>query len=437
MKPGARLQTAIELLREIDATGRPADQVLNEGFRKRRYAGSKDRAAIAESVYGVMRRRGELDWLSEQAGLIPDPRRRVLIRELAWNGVDRQALVEQIGAAAHGPAALSPEEAAAFDSLPEGAAAPEAARGNMPAWMQDRLRVTFGADWRAEIAALNKLAPVDLRVNTLKTDRPGAVAALAAEGLEAAPTPLSPIGLRLSARRPIAGTEAFKKGLVEIQDEGSQLASALVDARPGMKVVDFCAGGGGKSLALAAAMQNTGRIVACDTSESRLKRAADRLRRAGAHMVERRVLSSERDKWIGRRAGKFDGGFDRVLVDAPCSGTGTLRRSPDLKWRIDAADVTAYSERQAHILEAAARLVAPGGRMIYVTCSLFDEENGDPVRRFLDSRDDFFSHPLSDLWPGVLPGTAPDAALSGDALLMTPRRTGTDGFFIAIIGRKR
>jgi 16S rRNA (cytosine967-C5)-methyltransferase len=279
-------------------------------------------------------------------------------------------------------------------------------------------------------------------VNSLKADRPAAKAALAAEGIEAAETPLSPLGLRLKSRAPLSGTEAFKQGLIEPQDEGSQLAALLVDARPGQRVVDFCAGAGGKSLALAAQMANKGRLVACDTSEARLKRAAQRLKRAGAFIVERRPLSSERDKWV-KRAASAKGGkgslFDRVLVDAPCTGTGTWRRNPDQKWRTAERDLFRLMETQGAILESAARLVVPGGRLVYVTCSWLREENEAQIERLLNERPDFFAYPIRDVWDetvGALGGGDCPAADGATNLRLTPLEQGVDGFFVAVLGRK-
>ena len=248
---------------------------------------------------------------------------------------------------------------------------PRAVANDLPDWLEPYLERVFGKSLEREMAALNAPAPIDLRVNLLKTDRETARRALAAEGVRAEPTPWSPLGLRLSERMPLSGLTAFKDGLVEVQDEGSQLAALLADARPGMRVVDFCAGAGGKTLALAAGMDNRGQLVACDVSARRLERAAQRLRRAGVSNVERRALASERDKWVKRHAG----GFDRVLVDAPCIGTGTWRRNPDAKWRSRPEDLAELIERQQQILRSAARLVRPGGRLVYATCSLLREED--------------------------------------------------------------
>src|SRR6185312_1481114 len=270
---------------------------------------------------------------------------------------------------------------------------------------------------------------LDLRVNLLKAEREAVYAALARQGIELARTKLSPIGLRLFERVPLGQLDLFKSGAIEVQDEGSQLAALLADARPGMRVVDFCAGAGGKTLALAAAMKNRGHLVASDIAEKRLERATQRLRRAGASIVQRQPLSSARDKWVKRHAQ----GFDRVFVDAPCTGTGTWRRNPDAKWRLRPEDLAELTALQAEILDSAARLAKPGGRVIYATCSLLAEENEAQVERFLAAHGDFSLRPIGAVWAETI-GVAPPA--EGDMLRLTPARHGTDGFFVAVLERR-
>jgi 16S rRNA (cytosine967-C5)-methyltransferase len=279
------------------------------------------------------------------------------------------------------------------------------------------------------MAALNAPAPIDLRVNSLKTDRDGARRALAAEHIAAEPTPWSPLGLRLKHRAPLSGTAAFKDGLVEVQDEGSQLAAILADARSHMRVVDFCAGAGGKTLALAAQMNNRGKLVACDVADWRLERAGQRLRRAGISNVERRTLASDRDPWVRRHAASFD----RVLVDAPCLGTGTWRRNPDAKWRSTQQDLAELVVRQQQILASAARLVRPGGRLVYATCSLLREEDEAQAEAFLAAELEFCLMPAARVWSETIGGPSP----GGEPYLrLTPARHGTDGFFVAIFERQ-
>ena len=303
-------------------------------------------------------------------------------------------------------------------------------RLEFPAWLEPAFREAFGDRLNDELAALMVEAPLDLRVNTLKADRPAAIAALAADGIAATPTPLSPLGLRVAGRPPLATLASFTGGLVEVQDEGSQLVGLLTDARPGMRVVDFCAGAGGKTLALAAQMQNKGHLIACDVLRGRVDRAAVRLRRAGVHNVERRGLSSERDPWVRRHAGRFD----RVLVDAPCSGCGTWRRNPDAKWRLTPQGLDELVDLQGRILESAARLVKPGGRLVYATCSLLPVENERQVDRFLAATPTFSALPVEHVWADAVGGPCPAV---GPSLSLSTARHGTDGFFIAVMERAK
>ena len=252
---------------------------------------------------------------------------------------------------------------------------------------------------------------------------------MAREGVDAARTKLSPMGLRLFERVPLGQIDSFRAGLIEVQDEGSQLASLLADARPGMRVVDFCAGAGGKTLALAASMGNRGHLVACDVSSRRLERASERVRRAGASIVQRKSLASARDPWVKRHAA----GFERVLVDAPCTGTGTWRRNPDAKWRLKPGDVAELTALQADILDSARRLVRPGGRLIYVTCSLLRDEDEAQVERFLAANADFALVPIAQVWREAIGTSCPSRA---DMLRLSPARHGTDGFFVAVMERR-
>ena len=303
---------------------------------------------------------------------------------------------------------------------------PDAVRLEIPDWLLPRLTARFGPSLSVEMAALSKPAALDLRVNLLKADREQAQAALAAEGWEAVATKLSPWGLRIEGRRPVTSGPAFQSGLVEVQDEGSQLVAAMVGATPGMRIVDWCAGAGGKTLALAGAMANRGQIVACDVSAARLDGAVRRLRRAGVHNVERHLLERG-DKWLKRRAGSFD----RVLVDAPCTGTGTWRRNPDARLRLKEIDLAELLPKQASILDSAQSLVRKGGRLVYATCSLLEEENEAQVTSFLLRHPEFAVVPLAAAWP--LTQALPNM---GDFLALTPARHGTDGFFTAVLERQ-
>jgi 16S rRNA (cytosine967-C5)-methyltransferase len=296
----------------------------------------------------------------------------------------------------------------------------------MPEWIVPLLTAKFGDELAAEMAAMETEAPLDLRVNILKGDRAAAIGALASEGIEAEPTPLSPFGLRIQGRRPVTTGAAFQSGLIEVQDEGSQLIALLVDAQPGMRVVDYCAGAGGKTLAIAMGMENRGHIVACDVHDKRLEGAVKRLRRAGVHNVEQHLIVGG-DKWAKRRAG----GFDRVLVDAPCTGTGTWRRNPDARQRLRAIDLEELRPKQAAILRDAAKLVRAGGRLVYATCSLLTEENETQVSEFLAEHSEFGVVPLAAAWPLESPPPC-----EGPFLSLTPRMHATDGFFAAVLERR-
>jgi 16S rRNA (cytosine967-C5)-methyltransferase len=440
--PGARVQEAIELLQAIDTTPKaPADRVASGYFRSRRYVGAKDRAAIQGIVYDVLRRRAQLDWWLSRVGIAePTPRGRVLAclaKITHWSG-------EDIDTAFSGdrftPAHLTPAEGVALRRLTGGRKPasgeaidhpdqPAEVRGNVPGWVAPALSAAFGDRLGDELRALLAPATVDLRVNALKTSRDEALSRLRSEGVTAEPTALSPLGLRLVGRKPLGETGSFKDGLYEIQDEGSQLVALLVDAKPGMRVVDFCAGAGGKALAIAAGMDNKGHVVACDVSAKRLEASGKRLRRAGVHNVERKLLEDESDKWVKRHKHAYD----RVLVDAPCTGIGTWRRNPDGRWSLDPKDLEELVPKQARILASAARLVKPGGRLVYATCSLLPAENEAQVASFLAANPDFALVPLETLWPSIAAGNPP---CDGPYLQLTPARHGTDGFFAAVLERK-
>src|SRR5580700_10191184 len=387
MTPGARIAAAIDILEALAAGTRPAGDVAAAYFRSHRYIGSKDRAQVSRHVYSVLRHRAVLDWWVERAGrsnIAASPRSRVMASLLVAEGEPAGEIVGSFDGGRFRPAALSPVEDRLVQALAGRSlrhpAMPRAVANDLPDWLEPYLEAVYGDRLEEEMAGLNASAPVDLRVNLIKTDREGALRALAAENVRAEPTPWSPVGLRLAERVPLSGLAAFKDGLIDIQDEGSQLAALLLGAKPGMRVVDFCAGAGGKTLALAASMKNRGKIVACDTADWRLDRSGQRLRRAGVSNVERQALKSERDPWVKRHAKSFD----RVLVDAPCLGVGSWRRNPDAKWRATPQDLAELEVRQHDILASAARLVKPGGRLAYVTCSLLREENEAQAERFLE-----------------------------------------------------
>lgn len=426
MRLGGRLQAAIEILSDMEARRRPAADALKDWGLSHRFAGSGDRAAIGNIVYDALRRKRSAGWV-----LDADTPRAVAFGALVLEGGHT---AETIEAALDGdrfaPLPLDVAERTALRSR-DLADAPPAVRADCPDWCVPLLESRFGPDWVKEAAALAARPPLDMRVNTLKADRGRVLAELS--GLDVSPTRLAPDGLRIppvdgGKRHPNVQAEpAFQKGWFEVQDEGSQLAAAMAGARPGMQVLDFCAGAGGKTLALAAAMQNRGQIHAYDADKARLAPIFDRIRRAGLRnaQVTARVQELE----------PLRGTLDLVLVDAPCTGSGTWRRRPDAKWRLADRQLDARRREQKDILDRAAAFVKPGGRLAYVTCSIFGEENGDQIADFLASAPAFAPLDHAELWHEAAPGGAGMAIVATSGITMTPARTGTDGFFVSVLAR--
>ena len=422
MTPAGRLAAAIDLLAEIEADPRPADAVANAFFRNRRFIGAGDRREVSGLVWGVLRGRRHLGWWLTRYDAAPTPR-LLLACQAYFAGMTVPKIALAFISGRYGPPPLDAAETALLDRLAGHSfthpAMPDAVRYEVPDWILPRFAAAFGSGLAAEMAALSEPAPLDLRVNLLKAAREQAVAALSREQLAATPTPYSPWGLRLAGRQSVTQGLAFRDGLVEIQDEGSQLVALLVDARPGMRVLDYCAGAGGKTLALAATMDHKGQIAACDVSAPRLEAATKRLRRAGVHNAETHLLAPG-DKWIKRQEQKFD----RVLVDAPCTGTGTWRRNPDARLRLQESDLAELLAKQAAILDEAQKTLKPGGRLIYATCSLLNDENEAQTEAFLARTPNLHAVPVGPPLPD---------ALHGKWLRLTPHRHGTDGFFAAVL----
>jgi 16S rRNA (cytosine967-C5)-methyltransferase len=431
MTPGARLAAAIEILGDIEDTRRPAAGALKDWGLHHRFAGSADRAAIAGLVYDALRRRASSAFL-----MGAESPRVVLLGMLKLErGLDVAAISALCDGSRHAPAPLEEEERArlAQASLD---GAPAAVAGDYPEWLDPYFAKTFGEERAQELAALASRAPLDLRVNALKADRDAVAAALAA--LHPVPTRWSPFGLRIAlgadAKSPgIHAEPAFLKGQIELQDEGSQLASLLCAAKPGEQAIDLCAGAGGKTLALAAMMENRGQIFATDTDKRRLAPIHARLERAGARNVQVRTPRGETDV-LADLAGRAD----LVLIDAPCTGTGAWRRNPDAKWRIRPGALAERVKEQVSVLDRAAPLVKPGGRIVYATCSVLEEENGARVRAFLARQEGFAVVPPAE----VIAALGERAflfrravRLAAEGLLMTPRLTDTDGFFVAMLRR--
>jgi 16S rRNA (cytosine967-C5)-methyltransferase len=431
MRPAAHIRSAVDVYTEIVARHRPAATALSDWGKAHRFAGSGDRSAIGNLVYDALRRARSLGAQMQS----DTPRAIVLAAAPRALGLT----IDDVAAGADGgPHTLSPltdaEKAGLARTLPAGAAADVA--GDFPAWLAPSYARVFGDRMAEEGAALAARAPVDLRVNALKADRAQVLEALARFGAVA--THLSPFGVRLAppegrVRQPNVEAEtAHGRGWYEVQDEGSQIAALMARAAPGEHVLDLCAGAGGKTLAFAAAMQNTGAVVAYDDDRMRLRPIFERLTRAGATNVD--VL----DACDKAALAKLGARFDLVFVDAPCTGTGSWRRRPDAKWRLKPQALTQRLKDQADILETAAAHVKPGGRLVYVTCSVLPEENTDRVSDFLAKHADFEAVPWRDVWAQAVPdATQLDSADDGDhGLLLTPARHGTDGFFVAVMRRR-
>lgn len=420
MHPNALLDLATELLRGVLRLEQPADAVVSEFFRRHRMLGPRERHALAETTYTVLRRRLLLQHLAQGGGGTLERR----LAMLAWQG-DAGALGRALGP--HEQSWLA--KALAIDRE----ALPEKLRHNLPDWLAGALKAELGESFWSLVQALDLPAPLDLRVNPLKIKREEARAALASAGIAAEPTPHSPWGLRIQGKPALHKLELFTGGAVEVQDEGSQLLALLTDAKRGEMVVDFCAGAGGKTLALGAAMRNTGRLYAFDVSGHRLAALKPRLARSGLSNVHPVQIAHERDERVKRLAGKIQ----RVLVDAPCSGLGTLRRNPDLKWRQSPKAVEELQAKQRAILASAARLLAPDGRLVYATCSLLAAENEDVARAFDEQAgQDFERLDATPLLAAA--GVADPASLvnAAGALRLWPHQHATDGFY-ACVWRRR
>src|SRR5215470_6756315 len=431
MTPGGRLTAAIEVLTDIEGRRRPAADALKDWGLAHRFAGSGDRAAIGGLVFDALRRRSSAAYLMGAS-----PRPAILLGALRLErGMSLDAIARLADGARHAPGPPDHAEATALAALPRDEM-PAHVRGDYPEWLDPYFAAVFGEERAEEGAALSCRAPVDLRVNTLKADRDTAAAVLA--HLRAASTPWSAIGLRiaLSAEAkspPLLAEPAYINGLIEIQDEGSQLAVMLSGARPGETVVDLCAGGGGKTLALAALMKNSGHICATDTDIRRLAPIYARIERAGVRNVEVRTPRGDAEV-----LGDLAGTGDLVLIDAPCTGVGAWRRNPDAKWRVRPGALQQRVKAQDTVLARSVHLVKPGGRIAFITCSLLDDENGARVRAFLAGHRDFAVVPADEV-VGALGAAAAQfraaVKISDEGLLMTPRRTGTDGFFVAVLRR--
>ena len=425
MRLGGRLAAAIEILEDIDKRQRPAADALKDWGASHRFAGAGDRAAIGNIVYDGLRRRRSAGWL-----LDADTPRAIAVGALLleWRET-AQSLNETLEGDKFAPPPLNADELATIAARDLGDA-PDVVRADCADWCAPLLQRPFGNEWVREANALATRPPLDLRVNTLKADRAAVLERLASTG--GAPTRFAPHGIRIppidgAGRHPnVQAAPSFGQGWFEVQDEGSQIAADLVGARPGMQVLDYCAGAGGKTLALSAAMENHGQIFAHDAEKGRLAPIFERIQRAGSRNIQVASRTAELTELIGR--------MDVVLVDAPCTGSGTWRRRPDAKWRLTEHQLEVRRAEQAAILQTASAYVKPGGHLVYVTCSIFDEENRDQVDAFLSRQADFAPVDHQALWEQGYPAEAaridPQRGIS-----LTPACSGTDGFYIARLRR--
>ncbi len=431
MRPGGRIQAAIEIIEEILTRHRPASASLSDWGKAHRFAGSGDRSAIGTLVYDVLRRRASLG-AQMQADT---PRALVLAAAPIAFGMTVDEVAAVVDGSKHAPKEISDAERAGLArALPSDL--PANIAGDFPEWLTPSLTRAFGDNIVAEGAAMAVRAPVDMRVNTLAADREAVLDALS--HFSPTPTQWSPIGVRIAppaaAKRQanVEAEAAHGNGWFEVQDEGSQIAAMMVGAEPTDTVLDLCAGAGGKTLALAAVMKNEGELAAYDTSKIQLRPIFDRVRRAGATNID--VLRAGEDPAL-RALGPT---FDRVLVDAPCTGSGTWRRRPDSKWRLKQRNIAQRQAEQKKVLDLAASVVKPGGTLVYVTCSVLPEENTDQVAWFCQQFPDFSIVPYAEQWAACLPDVTAPASAGGstETLLLTPAQHQTDGFFIAVLRRK-
>ncbi len=444
MTPAARIAAVIEILTEMQAVndlkglrGKHAGQWLRAGFQRRRFAGSGDRAAIGELFWKIQRATARIGWHLASLDAPISPRNVVLVALVL---IERKtAEIPELFSAniKHAPGPLDATEknlvgALAGQSLFNPAMADHVSF-EWPEWLMDDTKAGLGEASARELGALLVEAPTDVRINPLKfPDRRKLRDKLAGRNIKGHPTRLSPLGVRLDKRSRFEDLPEWKAGLFDVQDEGSQLAAMLCDARPGMQIADICAGAGGKSLVMAATMHNKGRILALDPNAKRLEECGIRLRRAGVHNVERKLVGV---KWSNR---SWRSKFDRVVIDAPCSGSGTWRRQVDARWQLTAKRFDQIKQTQPILLEKARAMVVPGGRIIYITCSVFASEGPHLIKNFLANAPEIELANIADIWTDTISNAGGGACppIEDGLLQLLPGRDGTDGFFIAVMQAK-
>jgi len=438
MTPGARIKTAAEIIQDLNASKEPADRYMRSWGTKNRYAGSKDRRFLKAVIFDVQRHRA-----SYAAAMGSDDPRALTLAAMRWGqdfSVDE--IAKACTGARHDAEKLSDAEKTA---LTPGAAAEVL---EWPQWALEELAHGRSKEDADDLArALNKLAPLDMRVNSAKADHDDVLAALEAVGFAAKPSPFSPVGIRITRTegemesQNIRALPLFRDGRIEVQDEGSQLVAMLAGAKPGMQIIELCAGGGGKTLVLGEALEKSGQIFACDTDPNRLRNGQERVKRAGLSNVQPQQITpwnanGDADPDLEMHVGKAD----LVYLDVPCSGSGAWRRQPDAKWRLAPEDLEGIAQTQAEIIDRGARLVKPGGLLAYITCSVFARENADQVQAFLERNLGFEALDIAPLWESNIaapfPKSLAPALVKKNLLQLSPVNGGTDGFFAAILKRK-
>lgn len=413
MTPAGKLQSVIELIEVITSQlQKPADVVMQSYFRNRRYIGSSDRRTIGDEVYEVLRNCQGL-----KASLSINSARLLVFSHCILDKQQSLSEIQQLCTDGYGPSPLSYDEQHILSDLKP------YNPFTIPQWLEEYLKD------QNLVKSLHTKAPVDIRINSLKNNRNAVLDKLALEGFDVIATPLSPLGVRFGKRQPLHTHELWKNGTLEIQDEASQIVGLLCNALPGMQILDYCAGAGGKSLGLAATMQNKGNLILSDIHSHRLQRAKERLRRAGVTNYQLKNIIED-SSWFKRQHNRFD----LVLVDAPCTGTGTWRRNPDLKNRLTPTDILELVQLQQKILEQAQQFVKPGGRLAYVTCSVLDVENNQQVDWFLSKAPAFKLIPISEVWHKIINTPCPFTTKTAQ---FTPYIHETDGFFISIFERNK
>lgn len=429
MRYPGQVDAAIDLLIDAENSHLPTDRVMAKFFKARRYMGSKDKAVVSGLVYAVQRNRAALNYSCEHAGLRPTPRSLIIATLLRLENKTNEEIKEIFTSEHYAPKKLDKHELDNLKKLKgiklERASA--AVQANFPSALKADLQEAFGNQVIPEVKAMNERAPADVRVNLLKTTREELLKILQGYGMEAEFTPYSPWGIRVIGTNNLFGIQEFRDGYFEMQDEGSQLLSLLCNTKPSQTVVDYCAGAGGKTLGLAMQMENKGTIYACDIHSYRLEDLKKRTRRAGVHNVRIHTLDDD-NRWQKKHARKAD----IVLVDAPCSGTGTWRRSPDMKWKMRPEDIDEILEVQKEVMDKASKLAKVGGHFVYATCSVLPKENTKQVEAFLAENPNFKLVPIDEYLPD-------DSAIKGkfttDTLQLTPLQHSTDGFFAAVMER--